>query len=196
MGWSPTVLLLAFVAASAALVCSSAATDTALSGSRALRGHSGGRPLARFSAGLAARKLPAVVAGSRRHAHADETQHSTAAAADAEQHSWPGLSSKGVIVDRLRQSDPYASTGGAKHSAHQAAFVHVAFHLAITSCNSRQGWARMLSSTLLSVVASEVHPTTITIIWCRPWPGEGKEPSLFANWRLSHRIKVGTLKKQ
>ena len=114
--------------------------------------------------------------------------HSAAEHNNPQQLEWPGLSSNGVIVEQLRQADPYAPAqpGQQQHDGKP----HVAFHLAITSCDSRRGWARLLSNTLLSVMASEVHPTTITVIWCRTWPGVGKEPSLFANWRLSSRIKV------
>lgn len=110
-----------------------------------------------------------------------------------EQRAWPGIKGNGVILQQLASADPYSTlqSNAKPHHHHHGGQPHAAFHLAITACDARQGWARVLSSTLLSVVASEVHPTTITVIWCRSWPGEGKEPSLFANWRLSHRIKVG-----
>jgi hypothetical protein len=58
---------------------------------------------------------------------------------------WPGLVGDGLVVQQLREADPYdnLTPDGVPHAGGR----RVALHLAITSCDVRLGWASTLSST-------------------------------------------------
>jgi len=64
-------------------------------------------------------------------------------------------------------------------------------HWAIISCDSRPYWARTLSNTLVSALASGLPAATITIVWCKHFNSTAvKANSLLNNLQYSRTINV------